>query len=81
MNTTEINSHTYQEEMYSVFDILTYNWLKMSRDFKTTEAILTALVPMIPLLPQEVVSENIVKLVPVCLSLCKKQAVRLAAVK
>lgn len=81
MNTAEINSHTYQEEIYSVFDILTHNWLKMLRDFKTTEAILTALVPMIPLLPQEVVSEDIVKLVPVCLNLCKKQTIRLAAVK
>lgn len=53
----------------------------MSRDLKTTEAVLTALVPMMPLLPQEIVNENIVKLLPVCLNLCKKQTIRLAAVK
>lgn len=81
-NTTpEINRQTYQEEMCSVFDILTYNWLKASRDSKSIETILTALVPMVPLLPLEQDDERIVKLIPVCLNLSKKKSVRLPAVK
>jgi len=76
-----IHKQTFVEEICSVFDFLTYNWLKTSRDSKSTEAILTTLVPMVSLLPVEQDSERIVKLVPVCLSLCKKQSIRLAAVR
>lgn len=76
-----INKQTFVEEICSVFDFLTYNWLKTSRDSKSTEAILTTLVPMVSLLPVQQDSERIVKLIPVCLSLCKKQNTRLAAVR
>jgi len=76
-----IHKQTFIEEICSVFDFLTYNWLKTSRDSKSTEAILTTLVPMVSLLPVEQDNERIVKLVPVCLSLCKKQSIRLAAVR
>lgn len=79
--TPEINRQTYQEEMCSVFNILICNWLKTSRDCKSIETILTALVPMVPLLPVEQDDERIVKLIPICLSLCRKKSVRLAAVK
>ncbi|EZA49279.1 HEAT repeat-containing protein 7A [Ooceraea biroi] len=79
--TPEINRQTYQEEMCSVFDMLTYNWLKASRDYKTTDTILTALVSMVPLLPLEQDDERVVKLIPMCLNLCRKKSVRLAAVK
>lgn len=78
---SEINKQTYNEEICSVFDIFTCNWLKTVRDFKSTEAVLMALVPMIPLLPHEIDNEKNTKLIPICLSLCKKQQVRLAAVK
>lgn len=77
----EINKETYKEEICSVFDFLTNNWLKTSRDPQSIEAILTVLVPMIPLLPQELDSDRVIKLIPVCLTLCKKQDVRLATVK
>lgn len=77
----EVNKEKYKEEICSIFDFFTHNWLKTSRDVKSIEAILTALVSMIPLLPQELDSERIIKLVPVCLNLCKKQDVRGAAVR
>lgn len=77
----EINKDKYKEEICSAFDFLSHNWLKTSRDCKTIVAILTALVPMISLLPQELDSERIVKLIPICLNLCRKQDVRLAAVR
>jgi len=76
-----INKQTFIEEICSVFDFLINNWLKTSRDFKSTEAILTTLVPMVSLLPVQQDSERIVKLIPVCLNLCRKQNVRLAAVR
>lgn len=76
-----INKQTFVEEISSVFDFLTSNWLKTSRDSKSTEAILTTLVPMVSLLPMQQDSERIVKLIPVCLSLCKKPNTRLAAVR
>ncbi|XP_077256814.1 maestro heat-like repeat-containing protein family member 1 [Temnothorax americanus] len=76
-----ITKQTFVEEICSVFDFLTHNWLKTSRDFKSTETILMAFVPMVPLLPVQQDSDRIVKLIPVCLSLCKKQNLRLAAVR
>ncbi|KAG5329833.1 MROH1 protein, partial [Acromyrmex charruanus] len=76
-----INKQTFVEEICSVFDFLINNWLKTSRDSKSTEAILTTLVPMVSLLPVQQDSERIVKLIPVCLNLCRKQNVRLAAVR
>lgn len=79
--TSDVNKHTFQEEVCTAFDFLMQNWLKISRDPKTTEAILTTLVPMISLLPEQQDSERIVKLIPVCLNLSKKRNVRLAAVR
>lgn len=79
--TLGINKQTFVDEICSVFDFLTFNWLKTSRDSQSTEAILMALVPMVPLLPMQQDSERIVKLIPVCLSLCRKQNIRLAAVR
>ncbi|EGI58311.1 PREDICTED: maestro heat-like repeat-containing protein family member 1 [Acromyrmex echinatior] len=76
-----INKQTFVEEICSVFDFLINNWLKTSRDSKSTEAILTTLVPMVSLLPVQQDSERIVKLIPVCLNLCRKQNVRLVAVR
>ncbi|KAG5305866.1 MROH1 protein, partial [Pseudoatta argentina] len=76
-----INKQTFVEEICSVFDFLINNWLKTSRNSKSTEAILTTLVPMVSLLPVQQDSERIVKLIPVCLNLCRKQNVRLAAVR
>lgn len=80
-STLGINKQTFMEEVCSVFDFLTHNWLKTSRDSKSIEAILTTLVPMVSLLPMQQDGERIIKLIPVCLSLCKKQNIRLAAVK
>lgn len=79
--TSDVNKHTFQEEVCTAFDFLMQNWLKISRDPKTTEAILTTLVPMISLLPEQQDSERIVKLIPVCLNFSKKRNVRLAAVR
>jgi len=79
--TPEINRQTYQEEICNVFDILVYNWLKVSRDNKSIESFLTALIPMIPLLPLEQDNDRIVKLIPVCLNLCRKKSIRLVAIK
>ncbi|KYN02585.1 PREDICTED: maestro heat-like repeat-containing protein family member 1 [Cyphomyrmex costatus] len=76
-----INKQTFVEEICSVFDFLINNWLKTSRDSKSTEAILTTLVPMVSLLPVQQDSERIVKLIPICLNLCRKQNIRLAAVR
>ncbi|KAL0107180.1 hypothetical protein PUN28_015596 [Cardiocondyla obscurior] len=76
-----INKQTFVEEICSVFDFLTHNWLKTSRDNKSTDAILTTLVPMVPMLPVQQDAERIVKLIPMCLSFCRKQNLRLAAVK
>lgn len=76
-----IKKQTFVEEICSVFDFLINNWLKTSRDSKSTEAILTTLVPIVSLLPVQQDSERIVKLTPVCLNLCRKQNVRLAAVR
>ncbi|XP_012526722.2 maestro heat-like repeat-containing protein family member 1 isoform X1 [Monomorium pharaonis] len=80
-STLGINKQTFVDEICSVFDFLTHNWLKTSRDSKSTEAILMTLVPMVSLLPAQQDSERIVKLIPICLSLCRKQNVRLAAVR
>lgn len=78
---SDVNKHTFQEEICTAFDFLMQNWLKTSRDPKTTEAILTTLAPMISLLPEQQDSERIVKLIPVCLNLSKKRNVRLGAVR
>ncbi|KAL6261907.1 hypothetical protein P5V15_006990 [Pogonomyrmex californicus] len=80
-STMEINKQTFVEEICSIFDFLMHNWLKTSRDSKSTEIILTTFVPMISLLPAQQNSERIVKLIPVCLNLCRKQNIRLAAVR
>lgn len=77
----EISKESFKEEICSAFDLLVHVWLKTSRNFKSTDAILTTLVPMIPLLPEGEHSDRIMKLVPVCLNLCKRQNVRLAAVR
>lgn len=45
------------------------------------EAVLSAIVYMIPLLPQEVDCERITKLTPMLLNFCKKVNTRLAAVR
>lgn len=79
--TLGINRQTFVEEISSVFDFLTHNWLKTSRDSISTEAILTTLAPMVSLLSVQQDDERIVKLIPVCLSLCRKQNIRLAAVR
>lgn len=80
-STLGINKQTFVEEISSVFDFLTHNWLKTSRDSVSTEAILRTLAPMVPLLPVQQDEERIIKLIPVCLSLCRKQNIRLAAVR
>ncbi|KAG7209580.1 hypothetical protein KM043_011242 [Ampulex compressa] len=76
----EITKETYKEEICTSFDVLAYNWLKVSRDNKVADAVLTALVPMIPLLPSELNNECILKLIPVLLNFCKRSNTRLGAV-
>nr|XP_050863894.1 maestro heat-like repeat-containing protein family member 1 [Vespula vulgaris] len=77
----EISKETFKEEICSAFDILTFNWIKTSKDYKGVEAVLSAIVYMIPLLPQEVDCERIIKLTPILLNFCKKVNTRLAAVR
>ncbi|XP_046813255.1 maestro heat-like repeat-containing protein family member 1 [Vespa crabro] len=77
----EISKETFKEEICSAFDILTFNWIKTSKDCKSVEAVLSAIVYMIPLLPQEVDCERIIKLTPMLLNFCKKVNTRLAAVR
>ncbi|KAI4498116.1 hypothetical protein M0802_006940 [Mischocyttarus mexicanus] len=77
----EINKETFKEEICSAFDILTFTWIKTAKDYKGVEAVLSAIVHMIPLLPQEIDCERIVKLMPVLLSFCKKTNTRLGAVR
>ncbi|KAK2577321.1 hypothetical protein KPH14_003451 [Odynerus spinipes] len=77
----EITKETYKEEICSAFDILSFNWLKTSKDYKGVDAVLSAIVFMVPLLPQEVDCERIMKLTPMLLNFCKKANTRLAAVR
>jgi hypothetical protein len=67
------------EELSSVFDVLTYNWLRTSRSMTLTESILISLVSILPLLPIMCDEKLIVKVVPLLLNFCKKLNVRLAA--
>ncbi|XP_015183266.1 PREDICTED: maestro heat-like repeat-containing protein family member 1 [Polistes dominula] len=77
----EISKETFKEEICSAFDVLTFTWIKTAKDYKGVEAVLSAIVHMIPLLPQEVDCERIVKLTPMLLNFCKKPNTRLGAVR
>lgn len=77
----EINKQMFEEEICSICDFLMHNWLRTSRDFNSTYAILNALVYIITLLSEQENSERIIKLIPLCLNLSKKSNIRLASVK
>ncbi|XP_029176005.1 LOW QUALITY PROTEIN: maestro heat-like repeat-containing protein family member 1 [Nylanderia fulva] len=80
-NVPEFNKQTFEEDIYCAYNILMNNWLKTSRDSESIEAILTALVSIIPLQSEQQDSERIIRLIPICLNLSKKSTTRLAAVK
>lgn len=78
---SEFNKQTFEEDICCACNILMNNWLKTSRDSESTEAILTALVSIIPLQSEQQDSERIIKLIPICLNFSRKSNIRLAAVK
>lgn len=78
-----ITKDTFKGEIQIAFDILTHNWLRLSRVPKLTEEILIAICPMISLMPLED-GEKTSKLTVLLLNLCKRHnnsSVRLAAMK
>ena len=82
-----ISKDAFAEEMSTIFEALTYNWLKTGRnDVKLAESILTALSPILPLLPVEEKSTDklgnrVTRLAPILLNLCRWPTVRLAATR
>lgn len=82
-----ISKDAFAEEMSTVFETLTYGWLKTGRnDVKLAESILTALSPILPLLPEEEKTSEksgsrVSRLTPILLNLCKWPNVRLAATR
>ena len=76
---TGLNKDIFYDELSTAFDVLTYTWLRTSRNLNLTESILTSVGSMLPLLPKAYDEKLIVKLTPVLLNLCKKANVRLAA--
>lgn len=69
----------YFDELSSSFEVLTYTWLKTSKNFNVIENILTSLASILPLLPKTYDENLISKVTPMILNLCKKSNVKLAA--
>ncbi|XP_024939150.1 maestro heat-like repeat-containing protein family member 1 isoform X2 [Cephus cinctus] len=76
-----ITNDSFNSEISSVYDVLTHNWIRSSRDGNVIESVLTSIGPMLPLLPKEAEKRQTVKLIPMLLTICKRSHVRLAATR
>lgn len=76
-----IGKDAFIEEMSKAFDVLTNNWLKTSKHIHLAESILTALCPIIPLLPEDDAASRTAKLIPCLLAFFKYQDMRLSATR
>ncbi|XP_011301504.1 maestro heat-like repeat-containing protein family member 1 [Fopius arisanus] len=76
-----ISKDSFTEEMSKSFDILTNNWMKTSRNVKLLEASVSALCPILSLLPEQNCGQRAVKLIPMLLQLCKYPNCRLAGAR
>ncbi|XP_063985336.1 maestro heat-like repeat-containing protein family member 1 [Diachasmimorpha longicaudata] len=72
-----ISKDVFTEEMSKSFDVLTNNWMKISRNIKILEAAVSALCPILTLLPEENGGQRAAKLTPMLLQLCKYPNCRL----
>ncbi|XP_014215700.1 maestro heat-like repeat-containing protein family member 1 isoform X1 [Copidosoma floridanum] len=85
LTNTEITTNTglhkdmYFDELSSAFKVLTYSWLKSSKNSTVTENTLKCLASILPLLPKTWDESFIPKVTPSLLSLFKKPNTRLAA--
>ncbi|XP_066601131.1 maestro heat-like repeat-containing protein family member 1 [Prorops nasuta] len=77
----ELTRETFKEEFSLAFEILMYEWSRLSKDYKLIDAILVAATPMISLLPKETHNGHLPKLVPMFLNFCKKPRHRSSATK
>lgn len=78
---TGLSKDIFYDELSTAFDILTYTWLRNSRNLNLTESILHSLASILSLLPKAYDEKLVSKLTPTLLNLCKKPNTRLAAAR
>ncbi|XP_034951758.1 maestro heat-like repeat-containing protein family member 1 [Chelonus insularis] len=78
---SRIGKETFYDEMLAASEYFINSWLKLQKSIIMVKSILSALCPILPLLPEEDAGLRMGRLIPLLLNFCKNPMTRLSSTR